>query len=185
MEDCGAMSVFSPRKLRDALGLFATGVAVVTTTTAEGERIGATVSSFSSVSLEPPLVLFSMARQSRAFAAWIAAHQFAVNVLAQDQQTLSKKFSQAMSDKWDGVECLSGSGGAPLLADSLASFECERYAHYDGGDHLIIVGRVMGLQIKARAGVSPLVFFRSRYEQLAAGRASDVQVEPVAFQCGW
>jgi flavin reductase (DIM6/NTAB) family NADH-FMN oxidoreductase RutF len=185
MKNYGPRQEFSPRELRDALGLFATGVAVVTTTTPEGKHIGATVSSFSSVSLDPPLVLFSMARQARAFAAWAAARHFAVNVLAQDQQRLSKKFSQAMSDKWDGVCCLIGNGGAPLLAHSLAGFECERYANYDGGDHLIIVGRVMSLQVKPRSGMLPLVFFRSQYEQLAAEHALDAPAEPVAFQCGW
>jgi flavin reductase (DIM6/NTAB) family NADH-FMN oxidoreductase RutF len=117
---------FSAQDLREALGFFATGIAVVTAVADGGNRIGATVSSFNSVSLDPPLVLFSMARSSRAFAAWQSVIHFAVNVLSEGQDALSSKFARALGDKWEGARCLEGETGAPLLADSLAAFECAR-----------------------------------------------------------
>jgi flavin reductase (DIM6/NTAB) family NADH-FMN oxidoreductase RutF len=176
---------FSDRELRDALGLFPTGVTVVTTVTPAGERVGATVSSFNSVSLRPPLILFSMARGSKAFAVWRAARRFAVNVLAQDQSKLSTAFARALTDKWDGILHRVGTDGMPLLADSLTCLECERYAHYDGGDHLIIVGRIVALHAGKRSDTGPLVFFRSRYEQLAVPRSIETPIDAVGFQYGW
>lgn len=173
------------RQLRDAFGQFATGVAVVTTVTPTRERIGATISSFNAVSLQPPLILFSVARQSKAFTVWRAAQHFAVNVLAQGQSHLSAKFARALSDKWDGVQYRLGRHDVPLLIDSLISFECDLYAHYDGGDHLIVVGRVAVLHACGRAGAQPLLFFRSKYEQIADKRTIDTPVEAVEFQHGW
>ncbi|MPZ55274.1 MAG: flavin reductase [Rhizobiales bacterium] len=180
-----AEQTFSDRELRDALGLFPTGVTVVTTVTATGEWVGATVSSFNSVSLQPPLILFSMARGSSAFAVWLAARHFVVNVLAQDQGKLSTAFARALTDKWGGVPYRVGSHGMPVLADSLTCLECDRYAQYDGGDHLIIVGRVVTLHAGKRSDMEPLVFFRSKYERLAIGRSIEAPIDAVGFQCGW
>ena len=176
---------FSAQDLREALGFFATGIAVVTAVADGGNRIGATVSSFNSVSLDPPLVLFSMARSSRAFAAWQSVVHFAVNVLSEGQDALSSKFARALGDKWEGARCLEGETGAPLLADSLAAFECARYANYDGGDHIIIVGRVCNVRVRKRADAVPLIFFRSKYRRLA-GEAS-VEAPPDADRLlhGW
>jgi flavin reductase (DIM6/NTAB) family NADH-FMN oxidoreductase RutF len=176
---------FSAQDLREALGFFATGIAVVTAVADGGNRIGATVSSFNSVSLDPPLVLFSMARSSRAFAAWQSVVHFAVNVLSEGQDALSSKFARALGDKWEGARCLEGETGVPLLADSLAAFECARYANYDGGDHIIIVGRVCNVRVRKRADAVPLIFFRSKYRRLA-GEAS-VEAPPDADRLlhGW
>ena len=181
----GVEPTFSERELRDVVGLFPTGVTVVTTVTSAGERVGATVSSFNSVSLQPPLILFSMARSSRAFPVWLTARHFAVNVLAQDQSRLSTAFARALAHKWDGVPFRIGTNGVPLLADSLACLECDRYAQYDGGDHLIIVGRVIALRANKKSDVAPLVFFRSKYEQLVTWNSREASPELVGFQYGW
>lgn len=167
-----ASQSFSPQQFREALGCFATGIAVVTAVNG-GERIGATVSSFNSVSLDPPLVLFSMARSSRAFAAWQTVEHFAVNVLAEHQGATSTRFARSVGDKWDGARHIVGKHGAPLLGDSLAAFECARYANYDGGDHIIIVGRVCNVRVRKRVDAVPLIFFRSKYRRLA----NEVSVE--------
>jgi 4-hydroxyphenylacetate 3-hydroxylase, reductase component len=176
---------FSDRELRDALSLFPTGVTVVTTVAPAGQLVGATVSSFNSVSLDPPLVLFSIARQSKAFATWLAARHFAVNVLAQDQSGLSAAFARALTDKWDGVRYRAGKHGVPLLAGSLTCLECDEYAHHDGGDHLIIVGRVATVHACERPDMPPLLFFRSKYEQLAVRRGFEPTVDGIGFQYGW
>jgi flavin reductase (DIM6/NTAB) family NADH-FMN oxidoreductase RutF len=110
---------------------------------------------------------------------------FAVNVLSEGQDALSSKFARALGDKWEGARCLEGETGAPLLADSLAAFECARYANYDGGDHIIIVGRVCNVRVRKRADAVPLIFFRSKYRRLA-GEAS-VEAPPDADRLlhGW
>lgn len=155
-----------PQELRRVLGAFATGVTVMTTRTGDGECLGSTVSSFNSVSLDPPLILFSLARTAQAFAAWEAADAFAVNILAEDQTEVSNRFARAMTDKWNGVAIDDGPAtGSPLLPGALATMECRHWAHYDGGDHLIIVGRVVALQSPA-GNERPLVFYGSRYRSL-------------------
>jgi flavin reductase (DIM6/NTAB) family NADH-FMN oxidoreductase RutF len=176
---------FSTQEFREALGLFATGIAVVTATTEGRDRIGATVSSFNSVSLDPPLVLFSMARSSRAFPAWQSVAHFAVNVLAEHQDATSTKFARALGDKWEGARYVEGENGAPLLRDSLASFECARYANYDGGDHIIIVGRVLAVRLRRRADAVPLIFFRSKYRRLASEGGIQPPSEGDKWFYGW
>lgn len=159
-------SIVDPQELRGVLGAFATGVTVMTTRTANGERIGSTVSSFNSVSLDPPLILFSLARTAQAFSAWEAAEGFAVNILAEDQTEISNRFAKAMTDKWSGVEIEDGPAtGYPLIPGALANMECTNFAHYDGGDHLIIVGRVVALR-RNMEGQRPLLFYGSRYRSL-------------------
>src|SRR5260370_22453835 len=150
---------FSDRDFRDALGLFATGVAVITGTAQDGERLGATVSSFSSVSLEPPLVLFSLGRNARAFQAWESIKTFAVNILAEDQSATSTKFARALTDKWEGIEPRFAANGAPLLHGVLGWLECTSYARYYGGDHIIFVGRVDALPVRERSAALPLGSF--------------------------
>jgi flavin reductase (DIM6/NTAB) family NADH-FMN oxidoreductase RutF len=176
---------FSPRDLRDALGCFATGVAVITAVAPSGERIGATVSSFNSVSLDPPLVLFSVARSAKAFAIWEKAEYFAVNLLAEHQQQLSNRFAKAHTDKWSGVETTDGETGVPLLDRAIVSFECARFAAYDGGDHLILVGRVLAIAGKREQPATPLVFYRSRYRRLDHDPGSEPPLDTDAWIHGW
>jgi flavin reductase (DIM6/NTAB) family NADH-FMN oxidoreductase RutF len=180
-----ASPAFSSQQLRAALGSFATGIAVVTAVTEVGERIGATVSSFNSVSLDPPLVLFSMARTSRAFAAWQSVSHFAVNVLAEHQDHVSTKFARSLNDKWEGARHVAGAHGAPLLPDTLATFECARYANYDGGDHVIIVGRVLAVHHREQTDAVPLIFFRSKYRRLASEGAIETPIDADYWLHGW
>lgn len=175
---------FSGRDFRDALGLFATGVAIITSSGSEG-YLGATVSSFSSVSLDPPLILFSMGRHSKAFAAWESVEHFAVNILAEEQSALSTQFARAMTDKWSGVRMRAGIGGAPLLADALVWLECKSYAKYDGGDHVIIVGEVLSLTAKPAPDARPLVFFGGKYRQLDTKPAIATPSDADLWLHGW
>lgn len=152
---------FTPREFRDALGLFATGVAIITSEV-DGVRLGSTVSSFNSVSLSPPLVLFSLARSAYSFASWKKASTFGITVLAEGQSHLATRFARAGEDKWRDTAPVRGITGVPLLP-GLATFECEAYAHYDGGDHDIFVGRVLAI---GASESQPLVFFDGRYRRL-------------------
>jgi flavin reductase (DIM6/NTAB) family NADH-FMN oxidoreductase RutF len=157
---------FSMRALRDVLGLFPTGVTVVTTKGPDGTLNGVTVSSFNSVSLEPALILFSLSRKSKSLPTLLEASSFAINFLRQSQKDISARFASSTSDKWAGVAHRPGVTGCPCIEGALAVLECSLYAHYDGGDHVIIVGRV--LDIESHPDNSPLVFYRGNYHSIAA-----------------
>ena len=156
---------FDVRTFRNALGCFATGITIVTSVSADGERLGFTANSFNSVSLDPPLVLFSLDRGAYSLKAFEAAGVFAINILREDQQALSIAFARALSNKWDGVRTEIWESGSPILIDSLASFDCQTTSMHDGGDHVIFVGRVLRLRIAERDS-RPLVYFRGAYRQL-------------------
>lgn len=173
---------FTERRLRDALGMFPTGVAVVTARGADGELQGITVNSFNSVSLDPPLVLFSLSRKLFSLNAFLAADAFAINFLQEDQQQLSARFNKALSNKWEQVTHQPGITGAPILVPALAVLECRPYAQYDGGDHVILVGQVE--HIECRECNSPLVYFRGRYHKLDFTTV-DSSEEAGALFSGW
>lgn len=156
---------FDPREFRAALGRFATGVAVVTAQTADGSRIGMTITSFNSVSLDPPLVLFSIGRGNFSLAGLESADHYSVNILGQDQQEVSARFAKAGSDKWSGVHVREHPTLPFTLEESLATFQCAPFARYDGGDHVIFVGRV--LEYACRDSGHPLIFFGGKYAALA------------------
>ena len=164
------MSV-DPRAFRKALSQFATGVAVITARGEADAAIGLTMSSFNSVSLDPPLVLFSVDRRAMSLPAMLAAKGFAVNILGREQEALSNQFAKSLGDKWSRVEHSVGHAQAPLLHGALAHFECEPYAHHDGGDHVIFIGRV--IRFTARDDGDPLVFFRGQYHGLDAYQRSE------------
>ena len=153
-----------PRTLRDALGCFATGVTVVTCLNDEGEPAGLTVNSFTSVSLDPPLLLVCVAKNAASESALTAAPNFAVNVLQTGQQPASIRFSTRDQDRFGATPWACGEAGAPILGDSLGVFECERFAVHDGGDHHILIGRVVKASFDAT--VDPLLYFRGRYRRL-------------------
>jgi flavin reductase (DIM6/NTAB) family NADH-FMN oxidoreductase RutF len=155
------LETFSPREYRDALGRFVTGVTVVTTR-AESGPLGMTVNSFASVSLDPPLVLWSPARKSSRFPAFEAAPYFAIHVLSAGQRDLAEHFAR-IGDMPPGLAFEEGPGGIPLFADSVARFECRHAAGHDGGDHLIVVGEVLRL---ATTDLPPLVFDRGAFATL-------------------
>jgi len=159
------MSRIDRRAFRDALGWFATGVAIITTRAADGTPVGLTANSFSSVSLDPPLVLFSLNRRAGSLAVFQSSGCFAVNVLRHDQQALSFRFAAASADRWDGVDVDTWSTGAPILRDALASFECRIETSHAGGDHVIFIGEVVRMQAEPHG--YPLVFCRGGYRALA------------------
>ena len=155
-------------QFRQALGRFATGVTIVTATGEDGLRVGLTVNSFASVSLDPPLVLWSIERRSPSLAVFQAASHFCINVLAADQEDLCRRFSSAQADKFDGVPCVDGLGGSTKLSGSLACFECRNHQQIDGGDHIIIIGAVEAF---SQCAGEPLVFYGGK---LAPGLDTDV-----------
>jgi len=153
------------REFRDALGCFATGLTVVTTTDGEGRPVGFTANSFNAVSLNPPLVLFSLDRSARCLADFVASAHFAVNVLREDQRRLSDQFASSTGDRWAGVDYVAGRSGCPILPDAIANFDCRVHRTYDGGDHLIFVGEV--LQLACDFSARPLLYCRGTYRGLA------------------
>ena len=153
-----------PRTLRDALGCFATGVTVVTCVDATGNPAGLTVNSFTSVSLDPPLLLVCIHKLAASAEALTGAANFAINVLQTGQQPASITFSTRVEDRFGTTPWSRGEAGAPILKDSLCVFECERFAVYDGGDHQILVGQVVKASFDA--SLDPLLYFRGRYRRL-------------------
>lgn len=151
------------RVLRDALGAFATGVTVVTALGSDGRPVGLTVSSFNTVSLDPPLIVWSLSLSSPNIQAFRGADHYAVNVLAADQQALSERFALRNTDKFAGLELLPGLSGVPLLAGCCAYFECSNETHHRGGDHLVFIGRVERFKHTPK---EPLIFHRGCYRVL-------------------
>jgi len=152
-------SAIEPRALRRALGNFATGVTIVTAS-AGNRRVGVTANSFNSVSLDPPLILWSLAKQSGSYAVFQVASHFAVNVLAEDQLALSNQFARPATERFAGVAHYTGLGGCILLEGASASFECETFQILEGGDHWILIGKVVAF---ADHGRSPLLYHQGSY----------------------
>jgi 3-hydroxy-9,10-secoandrosta-1,3,5(10)-triene-9,17-dione monooxygenase reductase component len=151
------------RQLRTALGRFATGVTIVTCTDGEGRFVGLTANSFNSLSLNPPLVLWSLRQSSPNLAAFSAAPRFAVNVLAEAQVDLSRRFAAAVPDRFAEGAWALGELGAPVLAGCAAVFECESVSHQVAGDHRLFVGRVLAC---TESPLAPLVFQGGHYHLL-------------------
>lgn len=156
----GTDNLLDPRAFRRALGNFATGVTVVTAAAPDGTRAGVTANSFNSVSLDPPLVLWSIDKRSGSYPVFEQATHFAVNVLAADQVNISNQFARPKDDKFSGIGMETGIGGAPLLTDCAARFQCEKYQLLDGGDHWIMLGKVVAFDDVGRA---PLVYHQGAY----------------------
>jgi 3-hydroxy-9,10-secoandrosta-1,3,5(10)-triene-9,17-dione monooxygenase reductase component len=151
------------RSLRDALGRFATGVAFVTAAPG-GEPAGLIVNSFTSVSLDPPLVSFNPARSSLTWQRMRRAGRFTVNVLARPHEGFARRAARPGADRFEGLDWQPGRGGAPVLADALAALECEIVAEHPAGDHTIVVARVEHLRIRPAA--EPLIFFAGEFRAL-------------------
>lgn len=152
---------FDPKDLRRALGKFATGVTVVTTIDENGDDVGMTANSFSSVSMDPPLILWSVDKGNMGTKAYREAEYFAVNVLNDSQVDISNRFAKRGEDKFSGLDFTRGVGGVPRITGSASIFECRTWNTYDGGDHLIIVGEV--LNYTYQESVRSLVFHNGRY----------------------
>lgn len=152
------------QQFRACLGKFTTGVTIVTCVATDGERCGITANSFSSVSLEPPLILWNVAKVSRSLQAYLDAEFFAVNMLTDEQAGLSKHFAQSESNLFDGVAHDLSDDGVPILPDLLACLECKTVQIHDCGDHHIIIGEVLRF---TAADARPLVFTDGGYASLA------------------
>ena len=150
---------------RKVLGHFATGITVVTATLPDGKRFGFTVNAFSSVSLNPPLVLVCVVNGGEAEASMKAATHFAVNILADDQENHSRQFSSRVPDRYEGVQCRASASGAPLLEGCIGYLECRKSAEHPAGDHTIVIGEV--LTAEARDEGLPLLYFRSGYRKVS------------------
>jgi flavin reductase (DIM6/NTAB) family NADH-FMN oxidoreductase RutF len=156
---------FDTRAFRNALGSFPTGVAVVTTSASTENHLGITVNSFTSVSLDPPLVLWCMDKKSDRYDAFTRAHSYTVSILGTGHQSVSARLAKQGSHSLDGIALKETRLGPPALADALAVFECEAQAVHDAGDHVILIGRV--IHFSRHEDGAPLVFFRGQYGALA------------------
>ncbi|MCG7200244.1 flavin reductase [Marinobacter pelagius] len=154
---------FDTRAFRRALGNFATGITVVTATAPDGRKAGVTANSFNSVSMDPPLILWSIDKRSSALDIFKASSHFAVNILASDQSDLSNNFAKPQDDKYANVEHLDGLGNAPIFEGVSGYFECETYEFVEGGDHWIIIGKVANFM---DAGKPPLVYHQGAYSMV-------------------
>lgn len=164
-----------PKDLRHALGAFATGVTIVTTRAEDGAPVGITANSFNSVSLDPPMVLWSLARNARSLPVFERAKHWNVHVLASDQEALSNRFARAGEDKFGGLALDDGATDAPLIPGCSARFQCRTAFQYEGGDHVIFVGEVVDYD---RSASPPLVYVAGGYA-LAARKSGDVATEAV------
>lgn len=152
------------RSFRNALGMFATGIAVVTTRTPGGERVGMTINSFNSVSLDPPLIVWSLASHLTNRPVFESCEYYAINVLAEDQEYLSHLFATRSEDKFADLALDEGAGGVPLLRGCCAHFECRNTVRHPGGDHIVFISEVVHFD---RSDRPPLIFHGGAYRRLA------------------
>lgn len=158
-------SQLDQRAFRDAVGSFATGVMVMTCTGGSEGLIGVTMNSFSSVSLDPPLVSFCIAESLTEFQTLLDTEKFALNLLREDQQELSNQFAKTGPDKWRGVSYREGPNSAPIIEPNHGVLLCTKHAQYECGDHYIVVARVD--EIESGDDEPPLIFYRGKYRQLS------------------
>ncbi|MGZ8260466.1 MAG: flavin reductase family protein [Caldimonas sp.] len=152
---------FSGDDFRAALATFATGVTIVTALSDRGAPVGLTANSFNSVSIEPPLVLWSLSRQAGSMPSFLRGSHYAINILAADQRELAERFARREVDRFGGVAFRRGASGVPLLDGAAALFECFNRSRYEEGDHVIFVGEVESCA--RRSGAQPLIFHGGRY----------------------
>ncbi|MBO9604271.1 MAG: flavin reductase family protein [Novosphingobium sp.] len=160
------MKTIEPSEFRNALGRFATGVTVITTVDEAGLRYGVTANSYNSVSLDPPLVLWSLANTSRSMEAFAACKAFAVHILGAHQEELAMRFASRGEDKFADLDTREGFGGVPLFDDCVAHFECVAENRFEGGDHQIFLGRVVNFEA---CDHEPLLFHRGRFAKVRSG----------------
>lgn len=153
-----------PRILRDAMGMFATGVTVVTSLGQNGEPVGLTANSFTSVSLDPPLLLVCPARSASTTAALELCEHFAINVLRADQEDISTLFATKGTDRFSQIAFDTCENGVPILHDALANFECRTHGVHDGGDHLILIGEIT--RARFTQDHEPLIYYKGDYREI-------------------
>lgn len=174
MNKLDVIEVFDAKAFRRALGNFATGVTIMTAQNANGERVGVTANSFNSVSLDPALILWSIDKNSSSFKIFEEATHFAVNILSAAQINLSNKFARRGEDKFSDVEFDLGQGSSPLFKNCSATFECEKFDILEGGDHWIILGKVVKFYDHGR---SPLLYHQGAYSAVLPHPSLKTQVE--------
>jgi len=165
--DAVAAPAFTERQFRDAMAQFATGVAVICAPGPPNRFVGFTANSFNSLSLDPPLVVWSLNRRSASLAAFENAEHYTINILAHDQVDLARRFSRPHTDRFEGVDFRLGSAGAPLIAGCVAWFECRHYAQHRVGDHALFVGQVTSCRRRKDAG---LLFHHGRFGSTHAAK---------------
>jgi flavin reductase (DIM6/NTAB) family NADH-FMN oxidoreductase RutF len=171
---------FTSRQFRDALGLYPTGIAVVMAALEDGSVGGLTVNSFTSISLEPPLIMVSLARSISSLGIFQRCSHFAVSLLREDQRHVSAAFAKSDVAKWQAGHHRHGIH-APIIHPNLAAFECETYARHDGGDHELMLGRVIRLETGGDGANRPLLYYRGQYRDLG-----EEDAEPAPFRLeGW
>lgn len=174
--------MFDPQSFREALGSFVTGVTIVTARDAQGRPFGLTANSFNSVSLDPPMVLWSLSLRSGTLPVFRDATCWAVHVLAADQQAMSDRFARPGKAKFAGLEDVDGPEGAPLIAGYAARFGCTARFEYEGGDHAIFLGEVVDFD---RRDVDPLIYHGGRYARLMRSQSgADLEREGLAERTG-
>lgn len=160
-----ATAAIDARQFRDTLGLYASGITIVSGLD-DAEPVGFTCQSFYSVSVEPPLVSFSVMKTSTSYPRIAPTGKFAVNVLAADQISVSGQFARKGSDKWAGIQWSPAASGNPIIERTLMWVDCEIWAEYDAGDHLIVIGKVVELSPSEWRTADPLLFFKGAYRHL-------------------
>jgi flavin reductase (DIM6/NTAB) family NADH-FMN oxidoreductase RutF len=163
-------TTWDKRDLRKALGSFGTGVTVVTSGNSQSRWVGVTANSFSSVSLEPPIVLWSLVSTSPNLEVFDQTERFVINVLGLEQVELSKQFSKSLTDKFAGVDCVEGLGGVPIIQNCVATFECKTVQRILVGDHVLFLGQVENYVYE---GKTPLLFCQGQYVQVAEALQSN------------
>ena len=162
------MAQMDTRALRNVLGCYATGVAIITTRGAAEGHFGVTVNSFCSVSLEPPLILFSLARTANVALTFLMAKSFSVNILRHGQESLSNMFARPSTASWTEMNFIEGENGCALFSNCLAQLECHKASEVEGGDHIIFLGEVSRFHIHPSA--DPLLFYRGAYGTFTCDR---------------
>lgn len=160
------MTAIDSREFRNALGRFATGVTIITTADAEGRRYGVTANSYNSVSLDPPLVLWSLAKTSRSMDAFRECEAFAIHILGAHQEELARRFASRGDDKFAELATHAGHGDVPLFDNCVAHFECVTENRFEGGDHMIFLGRVVRFEA---CDHEPLLFHRGGFARVHPG----------------
>ncbi|MCE0917512.1 flavin reductase family protein [Pseudomonas sp. NMI760_13] len=156
-----------PLRFRQALGHYASGITVITSHS-DGEPLGFTCQSFYSVSMNPPLVSFSVMSSSASYPGIRQAGRFAVNILSGEQVGISSQFARRGTDKWQGIDWQTSPLGNPIIAGSLHWLDCEIHAEHAAGDHLIVIGEVKALNVQDADAAQPLLYFKGQYRSLAA-----------------
>ncbi|WP_343583594.1 flavin reductase family protein [Herbaspirillum sp.] len=160
-------TAIAPLRFREALGHYASGITVITSLV-DDEPIGFTCQSFYSVSMNPPLVSFSVMSGSASYPKIRQAGRFAVNILSEEQIRISNQFARRETDKWHGIEWQASPLGNPIIAGSLHWLDCEMYAEHAAGDHVIVIGEVKALNLQEAVAAQPLLYFKGQYRNIAA-----------------